>query len=141
MNRLLIATLFFSRTIYGQRSDISWVNPQNFKPLDFLYLVKGEIPNLNLITISNNFPDNWVRKNDIDSLMKLISSKQKCKCVVNPFSSYLPTNELSDLGGYAIFLIKSFKEQKKVNIGLHLCPKTSQTEVDILKKWWLNFNN
>jgi hypothetical protein len=103
-------------------------------------MVKGERENFNFITISNNFPKNWVTKKDVDSLMKLISSKDKCKCVVNPLSSYLPTHDSANLGGYAILLVKSFKEKKKVDIGLHSCPITSNKDVAELKEWWNNFN-
>ena len=137
---LFIAALFISTLSYGQKSDSSWIDLRAIKPLSILQLVKGEIKNLNFITVINDIPDNWVTKNDLDSLMKLISSKEKCKCAVSVFYSYLPTTESSDLGGYAILLIKSFKEKKKSNIGLHICPKTNDDEVDILNKWWLDFN-
>jgi hypothetical protein len=36
--------------------------------------------------------------------------------------------------------VKSFKEKKKVDIGLHSCPITSNKDVAELKEWWNNFN-
>lgn len=119
--------------------DSIFLMPGKMKPLFFLRLVLNRKNQANYITLQNDFPEDWVTKSDVDTLMKLISSKEKCKCIVNPLSSYLPTSEKGNLGGYAIAFIKSFKEKKRIDFGLYSCPHTKEQDVLNLRKWWRMF--
>jgi hypothetical protein len=87
----------------------------------------------------NNFPDDWVKKSDIDTLIQLIESTQKCDCYLSPLSSTIPTNVCANVGGYAIIFINSFRLKKKVDLGLYSCPKTDKKSVQEIKTWWKNY--
>lgn len=116
-----------------------YANPKSFNPLsllDSLRIKKTENNVLKIFTIVNEFPENWVKYEDIEKLIILIDSKENCKCLVNPLSSNIPTNEKASIGGYAVLFIKSFKNKSKIDIGLYCCPETSEKEISAIKKWW-----
>jgi len=110
--------------------------------LSFLQQVMAtnEKNEFNFTVIDDSFRNNWIRSSDIDTLIKLVNSKQKCLCFVSPYSSYLPFKDSADLGGYAIALIESYKEKQKVRFGLYACPKTNKNDADELIKWWSKQN-
>ncbi|UPT69342.1 MAG: hypothetical protein M0D53_01920 [Flavobacterium sp. JAD_PAG50586_2] len=107
-----------------------------YTPLSFIKAAQNRNP-LNLFETQNDFPKDWVKIVDIDSLVSIIDSKEKCNCYFNPFSSYIP-NDSAQVGGFAIEFIKAFKENKKVNLGLYSCPKLNEKEAEELKVWWEN---
>ena len=116
-----------------------FLNPKSFNSFSLLKAIrinKTKKNTLPFLTIENEFPENWVKFEDINELIKLIDSKEKCKCLVNPLSSYLPTNEKANIGGFAVLLINSFKNNTKIDIGLYNCTETSKNEIREIKKWW-----
>ena len=118
-------------------------NPKSYNSESLLKKIrikKSESNGLHFFTIVNEFPENWVKKEEIENLIGLIDSKENCKCLVNPLSSKIPINEKSTIGGYAIMLIKSFKNKTKIDIGLTLCPTTAPNEIIEIKNWWKEYN-
>jgi hypothetical protein len=117
-----------------------WLTPQKMTPLSFLETmkIKGKrVSNLTVVTMEDSFPRNWLTRKDIDTLIKLVNSKEKCNCFLNPLSSYIP-NDSANLGGYAIRLIEAYKEKRKITFGLHACPKVDKSVADKLIQWWTN---
>ena len=57
------------------------------------------------ITVSFDPPKNWVKFEDINYFMQFINSKEKCKCVIKVYSSYLPIDDYSTIGGQSMNLI------------------------------------
>jgi hypothetical protein len=115
-----------------------WLTPKNLTPYSFLEIMKRKGPasdNLAVIVMTDSFPYNWIKPEDIDSLIKLVNSKEKCNCFLNPLSSHIP-NDSADIGGYAVALIASFKQKEKVSFGLYACPKTNKKDADELIQWW-----
>jgi len=90
---------------------------------------------LYFLTLEDDFPHPWVTATDIDFLITLITSKEKCPCIKSPESSTIPT-ESADLGGYAIRLINSFRANQKLSFSLWSCPRTNEKDVQELTKWW-----
>ena len=82
----------------------------------------------------------WVKRTDIDTLLALVKSKKRCKCIVSPFSSNIP-NDSAELGGYAIKILNAYKNKKNVNFGLYSCPKSDERKAEDLIKWWTHVNN
>lgn len=116
---------------------VFWLSPESMTPLEFLRIMK-QLDNYRPfggVTMLDSFPKNWVKKKDIDTLIKLVHSREKCNCFLNPLSSYIPKDS-ADLGGYAIQLIESYKQKKKLTFGLYACPKTNKIEADKLVNWW-----
>jgi hypothetical protein len=115
----------------------SWLTPESMTPLQFLATIKqkdSSVP-LGVLTMLDSFPEDWAKKKDIDTLIKLVNSREKCYCFLNPLSSHIP-NDSADLGGYAIQLIESYKGKKKLSFGLYACPKTNKIQADKLVSWW-----
>lgn len=111
-----------------------WLSPRNMTPFSFLEIMKKG-NNLGAVTMENDFPTNWVGKEDVASLIRLIDSKKKCSCFVNPLSSRIPSGD-ANVGGYAIAFLTAYKEGRKVDFGLYACPETYKQEVDALLVWW-----
>ncbi len=111
------------------------LTPQKMTPLSFLATVRRSKDKNFPVTMVNYFPKNWVVRKDVDSLMKLINSQQKCNCIVNPVSSYTPSDG-ADLGGYATWLIESYRQKTKLKFGLFVCPKSNKAKVAVLTQWW-----
>lgn len=108
-----------------------------FSLLERLSLKNGDSNQLNIIELSVwQMPRDWVKPADIDSLMKLVKLKSRCKCLVDPLSSRIPTDDYADLGGFAIFFLKNYRENGQ-SFGLYQCPKTNEKEADELLKWWM----
>lgn len=127
----------------AQTSDtVRFRSPKELTPLSLLKAVVREYHKdslINVITMVDEFPVDWVNVSDVDTLVSLITSTQKCCCLLNPFSSYIPTNKHAEIGGYAIIFINSFRQKSKINLGLYLCPYTDQDSVAEIKKWWTEY--
>ena len=117
-----------------------WDRLKNSTVLSFLdKVINNRIDNkpLNFITIEDDgTSNNWIKPQDVDTLIAIIKSKKHCKCVVDPLSSYLPTNDYAELGGYAILLLKQYKEKKDIRFSLYACPKANEKDANELIKWW-----
>ncbi|MBS1600624.1 MAG: hypothetical protein JST75_20535 [Bacteroidetes bacterium] len=146
-NNLLILLVFLlTYTLcYGQNDNVvhqdttMWLTPKGVNVSTFLQKVnnaKHHESEVNILVMTNDFFDTWVKPSDIDKLIRLVKSKVKCDCFVSPLSSTIPFKDSADLGGYAIAFIKAYKEKKKVNFGLYACPKTNNKDADELIKWW-----
>lgn len=97
---------------------------------------KGTDTVLNVITMIDNFPENWVKETDIDTLISILSSKERCSCFLNPLSSKIPTDDYAETGGYAAVFIQSFMKNQKIELGLYACPKTDEILNSELINWW-----
>ena len=123
----------------NKRATFKWETPE--KLTVFAFLERVEIDNQNkdslmFMTMTDDFPKNWIKASQIDTLINLVNSKQRCLCFVNPLSSYIPFEDSADLGGYAIELIKAYKNRKTVSFGLNSCPKTNERDAQTLIEWW-----
>lgn len=131
-------------TLQYHVDSIRWMTPEQFTPISFLDAVVNKTNQdtiLNLISMMDEFPLDWVKQTDIDTLMTLINSTKKCRCFLNPLSSYIPTNESADMGGYAILFINSFRQKSKISLGLFSCPKTNKQSIKEINQWWANYKH
>ena len=83
----------------------------------------------------DEFPIDWVKKEQIDTLVSMLNSNDTCECFLNPLSSTIP-NDVAEKGGYAAIFIKAFKEKKAVSFGLYSCPKVNKELNKELITWW-----
>ncbi|QBZ97569.1 hypothetical protein [Flavobacterium sangjuense] len=111
---------------------------KEYSPVSFIRELKKK-NELNVSTIESNFSKNWVKSKDLNSLISLVDSKEKCNCYLNPLSSYIPKDS-AEVGGFAIEFLKAFKENRKLDLGLYYCPKVNEKEAEELKSWWKEYN-
>lgn len=119
-----------------------WDSLKNLTVFSFLDKVKKDKAGgkeLNFLTIEDDgTPKTWVKKEDVNMLISLLKSKERCLCIVDPLSSYLPTNDYAELGGYAMTILNFYKNKGEIRFPLYTCPKTNEEEADKLLKWWAN---
>ncbi|MEW5677384.1 hypothetical protein ABGT15_13820, partial [Flavobacterium enshiense] len=131
-------------TLIEERKDsVQTLRPEDLNVKSFLKLFTekyDENKNLNLITLSGEFPKNWVKDEDIDYLMSLIKSERKCCSYINIYSSAI-TNEEAEVGGFAIIFMNSYIENKKINLGLTSSPKTDTKAIERIESWYRNRKN
>lgn len=87
------------------------------------------------ITLSGEFPKNWVQPNDIGYLISIMRSKEKCCGYSNVFSSTI-LNDNAEVGGFAIIFLNSYISQTKINLGLNCNPKTDKESIKKIEKWY-----
>ena len=96
-----------------------------------------ETRKLNIITFAGEFPENWVKSEDIDYLVSIVNSNKKCCGYINEYSSYLST-EQSEVGGFAIIFLNSYITKTKINLGLNCNPKTDKKSIKKIEDWYCN---
>ncbi|GAA5024544.1 hypothetical protein GCM10011506_08240 [Marivirga lumbricoides] len=119
----------------------NWPEPEDYTPLSFIEEVRirdGEHGDtlFRVLTMIDKFSNDWVKRNDIDTLMNLIQSTEKCACFLNPLSSYIPIDDYAEIGGFARLFIQSYKENQPIDLGLYLCPKVDKLKNEELTQWW-----
>ena len=82
----------------------------------------------------------WIKDSDLDTLIKLIDSKDKANCVVQAISSSMPTNEESTLGGQIMNLIDAYRFKKEYPYFLTDCSKNDEKRKYEILKWWFDKN-
>ena len=119
------------------------IEPKQYTPLSFIRAVSlrnsAKAAGSNVSTLKGDFPSDFVKSSDLDSLMNLIDSSTPCKCSLSPLSSFIPTNESAEAGGYAIIFINSFRLNKPVRLGLWRCPVVNKDEADEIRRWWSEY--
>lgn len=96
-----------------------------------------ETRKLNIVTLAGEFPENWVKSEDIDYLFSIIHSNAKCCGYMNSYSSHMPTGQ-SEVGGYAIIFLNSYINKTKINLGLDCSPKTNKKSIEKIEDWYYN---
>jgi hypothetical protein len=115
------------------------LQPNQITPIELINFLKKDQP-LNFFTVANAFPVQWVKYEDVEKLMPLIDSEEECAFLTNPLNSNL-NKEKGNVGGFAIWMIKSFKNNTKLDIGLYVSEKTNPKEVEALKSWWGDYKS
>lgn len=131
-------SLFIASLWRGQ--EYSFPRPDQYDPFSFLDAVlrKVKIQTGSFspgITMVDEFPVNWVKKEHIAKLISIINSKDTCGCFLNPLSSYIPS-DYADKGGYAAVFIKAYRDKKPVVFGLYSCPRVNEQLNKELINWW-----
>lgn len=110
---------------------------REWTPISFIEAAKhnDDYKGVDWFFVADDFPKDWVKKEDIKRLIVLLDSKEKCDCYVSPLSSYLPKDS-ADVGGYAAAFIKSYIDKKPIDFSLYSCPKVNKEDSERIKKWW-----
>lgn len=122
-------------------STYSYDKPENYTPISFIESIskplRTEKDTLRIgMTMTDEFPIDWIKEKHIEYLISILDSKETCDCFINPLSSYLPLDDSAEKGGYASLFIKAYKEKEKIELGLYSCPKVNEKLNGELKKWW-----
>jgi hypothetical protein len=91
----------------------------------------------NNITLGGEFPENWVKPNDVQYLISIMRSKKKCCGYMNLFSSTMLSDN-GEVGGFAIIFLNSYISKTKINMRLNCNPKVDAESVNKIEKWYQN---
>ncbi|QOG04087.1 hypothetical protein [Flavobacterium sp. MDT1-60] len=114
------------------------LSPKDLDPKSFITLFTEKYnkdSKLNFVTLSGEFPENWVKPNDIQYLISIMYSGQKCCGYMNTFSSTI-SSENGEVGGFAIIFLNSYISQTKINLGLNCNPKTDPASIKKIEAWY-----
>lgn len=112
--------------------------PKDLDPKLFITLFTkryNENSTWNFVTMAGDFPDDWVKPKDVQYLISIMHSKEKCCGYMNIFSSHL-LSENGEVGGFAIIFLNSYISQTKINLGLNSNPKTNKEAIKKIEKWY-----
>lgn len=114
------------------------LSPKDLDPKSFITLFTEKYnkdSKLNFVTLSGEFPEDWVKPNDVQYLISIMHSKQKCCGYMNTFSSTL-SSENGEVGGFAIIFLNSYISQTKINLGLNCNPKIDMVSIKKIETWY-----
>lgn len=109
---------------------------KDLEPKSFIAICKQRYNKtaFNSVTMSGEFPDNWVKPKDVKYLISIMHSKEKCCGYMNIFSSHL-SSEDAEVGGFAIIFLNSYITKTKINLGLNSYPKTDEELIKKIESW------
>lgn len=138
-----VGYLFYNFKINKTKKEYNkTLSPKDLDPKSFIEVFKeryNKTP-INSISMMGDFPENWVKSNDVEYLMSIMDSSEKCCGYMNSFSSFI-SNENGEVGGFAIIFLNSYISKTKINLGLNCNPKMDQESVRKIETWYRNTTN
>lgn len=131
---------YASKTNKPKKEFYKPLSPKDLNPKSFIKLFTEKYnkdSNLNFVTLTGDFPKNWVKPDDIEYLISIMKSKEKCCGYMNTFSSFI-SSENGEVGGFAIIFLNSYISKTKINMGLNCNPKTDEESVTKIESWYRN---
>lgn len=119
------------------------LSPKDLNPKSFIKVFTEKYNKdsaFNYVSMLGEFPNNWVKPNDIQYLMSIMRSKEKCCGYMNIFSSTLSI-ENGEVGGFSIIFLNSYISNTKINLGLNCNPKTDEESVKKIENWYRNMKD
>jgi len=120
-----------------------FIRAKDLDPKSFITLLKEKYnkdSKFNFVTMIGDFPDNWVKPNDIEYLISIMHSKEKCCGYMSTFSSFM-SSESGEVGGFAIIFLNSYISKTEINMGLNCNPKTNEESIRKIENWYENTVN
>ncbi len=136
--------LFYDFKINRTKIDYSkTINVKDLNPKSFITLFKERYnkTQINIVTMDGDFPDNWVKSNDIPYLISIMRSKEKCCAYMHIYSSFLSLEDAEVGGFFAIIFLNSYISKTKINLGLNSYPKTDEESIRKIEKWYQTIVN
>ena len=127
-----ITSSVYSNDPFGSRI-YNHFTPNQF--LDHLTKFKIERKGLYFVVYAES-PADWIKSADIDTLIFRVFDTTKVPCVVNPLSSYLPTNSNSCIGREAQNMITSYIDKKGYLNFLYSCGSVDSLKAKKLMDWY-----
>lgn len=121
-----------------QKEDARILSPKDLNPKSFITLFKKKYnkdSKLNFITMNGDFPENWVKPEDVQYLISIMNSKEKCCGFMHFYSSFI-SDDNAEVGGFAIIFLNSYISKTKINLGLNSNPKTDADSIKKIETWY-----
>jgi hypothetical protein len=147
-----IALAFFSLTACGQSQKITHTHIsycregfyEENSPLQYLRLLKKDFEtDVDMVMVCPP-PQDWVKREHIDSLLSLTYNADSVKCIVSIWSSTLPKGKFSSIGREAQSLIEFFRDgdgRKSYPITMTSFGSPDIVKAKELEDWWAELRN
>lgn len=112
-----------------------------YTPIDYLRVLEEDFKEkegINVFTLTTA-PDNWIREEHIEWLMKLIYKTDSTKSIMNSYSSYLPSDKCSSIGREAQNLINCYRTKKRYPDFLNSFGPPDELKARELEEWWKKY--
>lgn len=129
---------FDFRNLAVQNKYFKTLSPKDLNPKSFISLFKEKYnkdSEFHYVSMLGDFPDNWVKPNDVQYLISIMYSKEKCCGYMNIFSSTLLTED-AEVGGFAIIFLNSYISKTRINLGLNSNPKADAASIKKIETWY-----
>ena len=110
-------------------------------PLDYMKILSEDFKtknDFNAFFVTNS-PEDWVKEEYIDGLIKLIYSTDSTHSVTSVFSSLITHNQFSSIGREAQHLIDCFREKKSYPTVLNSSGPPDTGHARELEAWWADY--
>ena len=131
----------------SQESDSTWRKvPMSefyirYSPIDYLRVLEEDFKEKqgeNVFTLTAS-PDNWIKEEHIEWLMKLIYKIDSTKSIMNSYSSYIPTDKYSSIGREAQNLINCYRAKTNYPDFLNSFGAPDKLKAKELEDWWRKY--
>ncbi|MDR6760529.1 hypothetical protein J2Y38_000708 [Flavobacterium sp. 2755] len=135
-----LSTLSIEELTSNVKKNHKTLSPKDLDPKSFILLFKEKYNKkspLNFVSMLGDFPENWVQPKDVEYLISVMNSKEKCCGYMNLFSSTLLTED-AEVGGFAIIFLNSYISHTKIDLGSNSNPKVDKESIKKIEDWYRN---
>ncbi len=133
--------------VHSQSVDSIWRKvPMNefyirYTPIDYLKVLEEDFKDKNGVNVFTltPAPDNWIREEHIEWLMKFIYRADSTKSIMSAYSSYMPADKYSSIGREAQNLISCYRQKKNYPDFLNSFGPPDRLKAKELVRWWNQF--
>jgi hypothetical protein len=137
-NKHFIKLTFNDLDSFTKKSKFKTIHAKDLDPKSFITILtekyKEDSP-FNFVTMIGDFPDDWVKPKDVQYLISIMHSKEKCCAYMSFFSSTI-SNKNAEIGGFAIIFLNSYISKTRINLGSNCNPKTDIKSIRKIEKWY-----
>jgi hypothetical protein len=143
----ILALSFLSLEAYAQSKDSTWRKVPmrefytRYSPIDYLRVLEEDFKDkqeVSVFTITPS-PDNWIREEHIEWLMKFIYKTDSTKSIMSSVSSSVPADKYSSIGREAQNLIYCFKNKRNYPDFLTSFGAPDNVRARQLEDWWRKY--
>jgi len=123
-------------SVRAQSDSIPFLSFDSMSATEFFDFIRNHPYNeKKVLTVHGNCKAGWVKEDDVHYLIRFIRSTEKMPCLNHIISSFWP-DKGSELGGYALDLIMSYRYNSKFFEGLYHCTVSNNSRADEYEQWY-----
>ena len=112
-----------------------------YSPTDYLRVLEEDFKNKKEVSVFTltTAPENWIKEEHIEWLMKFIYRTDSTKSIMNAYSSYMPNDRYSSIEREAQNLINCFRNKKRYPDFLNSFGPPDKLKAKELVDWWKKY--
>jgi|GEM_PF-5440113 len=123
-------------SVRAQSDSIPFLSFDDMSATEFFDFIRNHpYRDTKVLTVQGDCKAGWVKEDDVHYLIRFIRSQEKVPCLNHFFSSFWP-DKGSELGGYALDLIMSYRYNSAFFEGLYHCTVSNNSRADKYEQWY-----